>query len=85
MIYTPLKRHSSLATVVGAIPGALPPLIGWTAAGGALFTRAPWTLFAIMFLWQLPHFLAIAWMCREDYARASTCRDVVGDRHRTGA
>jgi protoheme IX farnesyltransferase len=69
-IYTPMKRASSLSTVIGAIPGALPPLIGWTAAGGPLFARAPWALFAIMFLWQLPHFLAIAWMCRDDYARA---------------
>jgi protoheme IX farnesyltransferase len=70
VLYTPMKRYSSLSTVVGAVPGALPPLIGWTAAGGALLARAPWALFAIMFLWQLPHFLAIAWMCRDDYARA---------------
>lgn len=69
-IYTPMKRRSSLATVVGAVPGALPPLIGWTAAGGPLFARTPWALFAIMFLWQLPHFLAIAWLYREDYGRA---------------
>lgn len=69
-IYTPLKRQTSLATVVGAVPGALPPLIGWAAAGGSLATPAPWSLFLLMFIWQLPHFLAIAWMCREDYARA---------------
>lgn len=70
VIYTPLKRRSSLATVVGAVPGALPPLIGWTAAGGSLVDAAPWALFLLMFLWQLPHFLAIAWLYREDYARA---------------
>ncbi len=70
VIYTPMKRRSSLATVIGAVPGALPPLIGWTAAGGALLALAPWSLFAIMFFWQLPHFLAISWLYREDYARA---------------
>jgi protoheme IX farnesyltransferase len=68
-IYTPLKRRSSLSTVVGAIPGALPPLVGWAAGSGEITAKA-WTLFGIMFLWQLPHFLAIAWMYREDYARA---------------
>ncbi|HYT73109.1 MAG TPA: heme o synthase [Vicinamibacterales bacterium] len=68
-IYTPLKRRSSLGTVVGAIPGALPPIIGWAAASGELPIKA-WVLFGIMFLWQLPHFLAIAWMYRDDYARA---------------
>jgi heme o synthase len=69
VVYTPLKRVTSFGTVIGAIPGALPPMIGWAAAEGTL--SAPgWTLFAIMFLWQLPHFLAIAWMYREDYARA---------------
>jgi protoheme IX farnesyltransferase len=70
LIYTPLKRRTSLATVVGAVPGALPPLIGWVGAGGSLSTPAPWSLFLLMFLWQLPHFLAIAWLYREDYARA---------------
>jgi protoheme IX farnesyltransferase len=69
LIYPPLKRRSSFATVVGAIPGALPPVIGWAAARGAL-SEGGWVLFAIVFLWQLPHFLAIAWMYREDYARA---------------
>lgn len=68
-VYTPLKRRSSFGTVIGAIPGALPPIIGWAASSGALPPQA-WTLFGIMFLWQLPHFLAIAWMYREDYARA---------------
>jgi protoheme IX farnesyltransferase len=68
-VYTPLKRRSSFGTVIGAIPGALPPIIGWAAVAGALPIQA-WTLFGIMFLWQLPHFLAIAWMYREDYARA---------------
>jgi len=56
--------------VVGAVPGALPPLVGWAAAGGSLAQPAPWALFLLMFIWQLPHFLAIAWMCRDDYARA---------------
>jgi heme o synthase len=68
-IYTPLKRTSSFSTVIGAIPGALPPVIGWAAAQDAL-GRGAWVLFGIVFLWQLPHFLAIAWMYREDYARA---------------
>ncbi len=69
VVYTPLKRRTSLATVIGAIPGALPPVIGWTAAREDLGQGA-WLLFGIVFLWQLPHFLAIAWMFREDYARA---------------
>jgi len=69
VIYTPLKRRSSFGTVIGAIPGALPPIIGWAAVTGTMPAQA-WTLFGIMFLWQLPHFLAIAWMYREDYARA---------------
>ena len=68
-LYTPLKRVSSLATVIGAIPGAIPPLMGWTAVTNEIALGA-WVLFGILFLWQLPHFLAIAWMCREDYARA---------------
>jgi protoheme IX farnesyltransferase len=68
-LYTPLKRKTPLCTLVGAIPGAMPPLIGWAAACGHLDTRA-WLLFAIVFLWQFPHFMAIAWMYREDYARA---------------
>ena len=68
-IYTPLKPHTSFATVIGAVPGALPPVIGWAAATDSL-SRGGWVLFGIVFLWQLPHFLAIAWMYREDYARA---------------
>jgi len=68
-LYTPLKTRTTLATAVGALPGALPPLIGWAAARGNLSSGA-WILFAILFFWQFPHFLAIAWMYREDYARA---------------
>lgn len=68
MIYTPMKRISHVSTIIGAIPGALPPVIGYTAACGVLGTEAA-VVFAIMFLWQLPHFLAIAWLYREDYAR----------------
>ncbi|HYE15647.1 MAG TPA: heme o synthase [Pyrinomonadaceae bacterium] len=68
-LYTPLKTRTSLSTVVGAFPGAMPPLMGWTAATGQVGTEA-WALFAILFAWQFPHFLAIAWMYREDYARA---------------
>ena len=67
--YTPLKRVSTFNTALGAVPGALPPMIGWAAARGTLNAGA-WSLFAILFLWQLPHFFAIAWMCRDDYARA---------------
>ncbi|MBI5773556.1 MAG: protoheme IX farnesyltransferase [Verrucomicrobia bacterium] len=68
-LYTPLKRLTTLNTAIGAVPGALPPLMGWTAARGEI-TIEGWSLFAILFFWQLPHFLAIAWMYREDYARA---------------
>ena len=68
-IYTPLKRVTTLNTIIGAIPGALPPLMGWTAARGEM-TRGGWSLFAILFFWQIPHFLAIAWIYREQYARA---------------
>jgi protoheme IX farnesyltransferase len=67
--YTPLKTRTSLSTLVGAFPGAVPPLIGWSAARGTISLEG-WVLFAILFLWQFPHFLAIAWMYREDYARA---------------
>ena len=68
VVYTPLKRVTSFATVIGAIPGALPPVIGWAAAREGL-SQGAWLLFGIVFLWQLPHFLSIAWMFREDYAR----------------
>jgi protoheme IX farnesyltransferase len=68
-IYTPLKRRSPHSTTIGAIPGAMPPLIGYAAASGTL-TWDAWILFAILFLWQFPHFYAIAWMYREDYERA---------------
>lgn len=69
LCYTPMKRISALNTLVGAIPGALPAMIGW-AAGRGTAAGAGWALFAIVFLWQIPHFLAIGWMYREDYARA---------------
>lgn len=68
-VYTPLKRRSTAATLVGAIPGAMPIVGGWTAGGGRLGPEA-WVLFWIMFLWQLPHFLALSWLYREDYRRA---------------
>jgi protoheme IX farnesyltransferase len=68
-IYTPLKRVTPLSTLVGGIPGALPPMMGWTAARGSLDSEA-WILFAILFCWQMPHFLSLAWMYRKDYARA---------------
>jgi len=67
--YTPLKRKTPFSTVVGGIPGAIPPMMGWTAARGEIDFGA-WVLFAIPFLWQIPHFLALAWMYRKDYARA---------------
>ena len=88
-LYTPLKRKTSLCTLIGAVPGALPPVVGWVAARGTLIGEA-WVLFAILFLWQLPHSLAIAYIYREDYAKAgfrllpvihpdgaSTCRQIV--------
>ncbi len=68
-VYTPMKQKSWLSTTVGAVPGAMPPMIGFAAAKGALTVEA-WILFAILFLWQFPHFYAIAWMYREDYGRA---------------
>ena len=67
--YTPLKRKTSLCTLVGAVPGAMPPLIGWASACGKLTLEA-WTLFVVIFLWQFPHFMAIAWIYRADYDRA---------------
>jgi heme o synthase len=68
-LYTPLKRKTPLCTLIGAFPGAVPPLIGWAAARGRLDPEA-WVLYTIVFLWQFPHFMSIAWMYREDYARA---------------
>ena len=73
LVYTPMKPLSTLSTIVGAVPGALPPLIGWTAAQGgslgSILQPGGWSLVMIVFVWQMPHFLAIAWMYREDYAR----------------
>jgi protoheme IX farnesyltransferase len=69
-IYTPLKRQTPLCTLAGAFPGAVPPLIGWAAASGSISDINAWILYAVLFLWQFPHFMAIAWMYREDYARA---------------
>jgi protoheme IX farnesyltransferase len=68
-VYTPLKQRSPHSTTIGSIPGAMPPLIGFAAASGTLTWEA-WVLFAILFLWQFPHFYAIAWMYKDDYARA---------------
>ncbi len=81
-LYTPLKRRTWLATLVGAVPGALPILAGWTGAGGALDAHA-WTLFGILFLWQMPHFFALAWIYRDDYARGGFRMLTASDR--TGA
>jgi len=84
-IYTPLKRVTWLNTAVGAIPGGLPPLMGWTAARGEL-SREGWALFAILAFWQLPHFLAIAWMYREEYQKAGfkMLPGIDPEGHRTG-
>src|SRR5437867_1722077 len=84
-VYTPLKRVTWLNTAIGAVPGGLPPLMGWTAARGQLSGEG-WALFAILAFWQLPHFLAIAWMYREDYAKAGFKMLPVIDPqgHRTG-
>lgn len=77
-VYTPLKRVSTACTLIGAIPGAVPPLMGWTAATGAL-SLGGWIAFAIVFLWQLPHFMAISWIYREDYSRAGFAMLSVND------
>jgi protoheme IX farnesyltransferase len=82
LIYTPLKRVTELNTIVGAVPGALPPLIGWTAARGSINAEGL-TLFAILFLWQMPHFLAIAWLYRADYAQAGF--KMLSENDETGA
>jgi protoheme IX farnesyltransferase len=78
-VYTPLKSRTTWATFIGAFPGAVPPMIGWVAASGSL-SRGAWLLFAILFLWQFPHFDAIAWIYREDYARAGIRMLPVVDR-----
>jgi protoheme IX farnesyltransferase len=78
-IYTPLKKRTALATAIGAIPGAMPPLIGWVAAGRSLNIEAL-VLFGVLFLWQFPHFMAISWMYREDYARAGLRMIPPGDQ-----
>ena len=85
-VYTPLKRKSQVATLVGAVPGALPPLIGWTAANGGI-SAGGLTLFTIVFLWQIPHFMAIAWLYRDDYERAGfpMLPVIEPDGRRTGA
>ena len=82
LAYTPLKRVSTFNTLIGAIPGALPPVVGWVAATGHLELGA-WSLFAILFFWQMPHFFAIAWMYREDYARAGF--EMISKDDKTGA
>ena len=79
-IYTPLKRISTLCTIVGAVPGAIPPLMGWTAATGSLGVGG-WILFGILFFWQLPHFMAISWIYREDYGRAGFVMTSVRDEN----
>ena len=82
LAYTPLKKRTVWATFIGAFPGAVPPLIGWAAATGSL-DRGAWLLFGILFLWQFPHFYAISWMYREDYARAGILMLPVVDREGT--
>ena len=79
-VYTPLKRISTACTIIGAIPGAIPPLMGWTAATGALGTGG-WIAFGILFFWQLPHFMAISWIYREDYGRGGFAMTSVRDEH----
>jgi heme o synthase len=77
-LYTPLKRQTPFATVIGGVPGALPPLIGWAVVRGSVSIEA-WSLFFILFFWQMPHFLSLAWMYRKDYARAGYRLLVVSD------
>ena len=79
-VYTPLKRISTACTIIGAVPGAIPPLMGWTAATGSLAVGG-WILFGILFFWQLPHFMAISWIYREDYGRAGFVMTSVRDEH----
>lgn len=77
-VYTPLKRLSAICTIIGAVPGAIPPLMGWTAATNEL-SLGGWIVFGILFLWQLPHFMAISWLYREDYARGGFAMTSVRD------
>ena len=79
-VYTPLKRLSTACTIIGAVPGAIPPLMGWTAATGAVGLNG-WILFGILFFWQLPHFMAISWIYREDYGRAGFVMTSVRDEN----
>jgi len=85
VVYTPMKRRTPLATLIGAVPGALPAVIGWTASHGSIATAGA-TLFAIVFLWQIPHFMAIAWLYRDDYRRAGfpTLTVIDSDGRRAG-
>ena len=78
LVYTPLKTRTSIASLIGALPGALPVLVGWSAAVGGLSAQA-FAVFGIFFIWQLPHILALAWMCREDYARVGFIMAPPGD------
>jgi protoheme IX farnesyltransferase len=78
-VYTPMKRVTNLCTIVGAIPGAIPPVMGWVAATGSIDPGA-WLLFAILFFWQMPHFMAISWIYREDYARGGFAMLAVEDK-----
>lgn len=83
-LYTPLKRRSSTNTLLGGVPGAIPPMIGWAAvahsAGGSWMDGQSWYLFALLFLWQMPHFVAISWLCREEYEEAGYCMWSNGDQ-----
>ncbi len=81
-VYTPLKRISTACTIIGAVPGAIPPLMGWTAATGHL-AAGGWIVFGILFFWQLPHFMAISWIYREDYGRAGFVMTAVRDNDGT--
>jgi len=78
-VYTPLKRKSALNTLVGAIPGAIPPVVGWIAMGGEIFSLGALLLFVILFFWQMPHFLAINWLCRKEYQEAGYVMWAEGD------
>jgi protoheme IX farnesyltransferase len=83
-LYTPLKRRSSTNTLLGGVPGSIPPMIGWAAvahsAGGSWMDGRSWYLFALLFLWQMPHFVAISWLCREEYEEAGYCMWSNGDK-----